>query len=57
MAISQCPGFEQLEEASSKHRSPAQTRIDATKEVVVDVSDDEESEAQLEINEHELREL
>jgi hypothetical protein len=57
MATSQSMGFEQSEEALSKHQSLAQARIDAVEAVVIDVSDDKESEVQLELNEHELREL
>jgi hypothetical protein len=57
MATSQSSGSEQLGEASSKHQSPTQARMDAAEETVLDVSDDEENEAQLELNEHELREL
>ena len=44
-------------EASSKHQSPPHARIDAVEAIVVDVSDDEESEAQLELNKHKFREL
>jgi hypothetical protein len=54
MATSQSLGSEQSGEASSKHRSLAQGRIKAIDATVVDVSDNEESETQLELNKHEL---
>jgi hypothetical protein len=54
MAASQSLDIGQLGEASSQYRSLAQAVDDAT---VVDLSDDKENEAQLKLNEHELREL
>ena len=54
MATSQSLGSKQSGEASSKHQSLAQVRIEAIEAAVVDVSDYEESEIQLKLNKHEL---
>jgi hypothetical protein len=51
MATSQSLESNQSGKASSKHQSPAEAHVDTTH---VDVNDDEQSEAQLKLNEHEL---
>jgi hypothetical protein len=57
MATAQSLDTGQSEEASSRHQSIAQGSVDAGDAGVVDVSDDEENETQLQLNKHELREL
>jgi hypothetical protein len=55
MAMAQSMDTGQSEGASPGHGSPAQASVGVAG--VVDVSDDEENEAQLKLKEHELREL
>lgn len=54
MAIAQSLDTKQSWEASSRHQSHAHASIDAGDAGVVDVSDNEENEAQLQLNEHKL---
>ena len=57
MATAQSLDTGQSEEASLGHGFPAQISVDATFVGVVDISDNEENEAQLKLNQHKLREL
>jgi hypothetical protein len=51
MATAQSLDTGQLEGASPRHGSPTQASVDAVVAGVVDISDDEETEAQLKLRE------